>query len=481
MTACHTLTKAAILLLLGGSGTATAETASLSLPDEQVEEYQQLLGLLEEQTTIATKTRLNADYVPGMVSVLHGDELEAGGSRTVWEALAMVPGVEIAIEESGRKQVVVRGLGRTYASGTVKVLLNGVAMNSAQTAHASPVLNIPIEQVERIEVIRGPGSAVYGEFAFTGVINVITRSDERKLFLRGAEGDHRGGGAIYSYRAPDSDLSIDLNVGHWREDGGGVYVEEDLLYASGDEAFSNAPGRTNEAQRDTTALLSVQRNGYRFKLQWLEDGFGDYFGINEELPPDEQRIVTRNRYQGLELGKLYAISERLSTDIHASMLRTEEEKERQFVTNSAPVADNLPPFVMNRDYAEHRNSAGIDINWEPEEQHRLLFALSYSHIRVKQSYDEWGLDGGTMTAFDPLITSGTERHIHSMLLQDEYRPSERLTLTAGLRHDDYSDVGTSTTPRLAAVYRLDHRHIFKAQYARAFRPPHLLRTWRGDR
>ena len=118
------------LLALLCSPVLASETfaAQLELPTDEQVELQQLLALLEEQTTIATKTRLNSDYVPGMVTVLHGDKLEGTGAHTVWEALARVPGIELSIEETGRKQIVVRGIGRTYASGNIKIMLNGVAM-----------------------------------------------------------------------------------------------------------------------------------------------------------------------------------------------------------------------------------------------------------------------------------------------------------------------------------------------------------------
>ena len=65
-----------------------------SAMDDQ-EEMLALLAVLEEETEVATKTKMNADYVPGIVTVLHGEDLEAMGARTVWEALAFVPGVEI--------------------------------------------------------------------------------------------------------------------------------------------------------------------------------------------------------------------------------------------------------------------------------------------------------------------------------------------------------------------------------------------------
>ncbi|MFT5369233.1 MAG: hypothetical protein ACI8V2_004207 [Candidatus Latescibacterota bacterium] len=61
--------------------------------NEDLAELEELMQILDEETTVATKTKLNSDYVPGMVTVLQGRDLEALGIATVWEALSLVPGM----------------------------------------------------------------------------------------------------------------------------------------------------------------------------------------------------------------------------------------------------------------------------------------------------------------------------------------------------------------------------------------------------
>ena len=123
-----------------------------------------LLSVLGDVSALATKTRLNADYVPGILNVLNGDELVALGARTVWEALELVPSVQIERNNNGGRRVAIRSF--QHSNGNVKLLLNSVAMNNAFAGYSN-ILYIPIEQVERIEVIRGPGSAVHGEWSET--------------------------------------------------------------------------------------------------------------------------------------------------------------------------------------------------------------------------------------------------------------------------------------------------------------------------
>ncbi len=90
------------------------------------------MRLLDEETQLATKRRTNIDYLPGMISVLSGEEMLVRGARTVWEALALVPGISQGMEFTGERQVLARGVEHGYASGQVKILLDGQSMNSAK-------------------------------------------------------------------------------------------------------------------------------------------------------------------------------------------------------------------------------------------------------------------------------------------------------------------------------------------------------------
>lgn len=254
-----------------------AGAASGGLGDD--DELSRLLVVLDEQTEIATKTKLNADYVPGIVTILRGKELETRGIRNVWEALALVPGVELGMEGTGRRHILIRGVGLTYASETAKIMVNNVSYNTATYAFADTVFSIPIEQVERIEVIRGPGSAVYGEFAYSGVINVITYQSGSKLFGKGTSRQDRLAGWIFSFGEKSGDsLYGTLNVSGENSGRGGVNSGYDSVYQV-NPAWSNSPGRTNEVTQTRSLLLDIGYQDYTAKLAWLSNGFGDYLCI----------------------------------------------------------------------------------------------------------------------------------------------------------------------------------------------------------
>lgn len=436
--------------------------------DNESKELEQLLELLQEQTLLATKTRLNADYVPGMMSVLHGDELENKGVRTVWEALSLVPGVELSIEETGRKQVVIRGIGRTYASGNTKILLNGIAMNSAHLAHANPVMNIAVEQVERIEVIRGPGSAIHGEFALIGVINVITRKQNSRVFVNGGDNSSLGAGVMLSYKDENSPLNMNINLAGWHTDGPDVQAGEDEIYSQrpADIALSNAPGPTNEAAEDKTAIFSLDYDDFLLTAQLLKDGYGDHFGRNQYLPPDEKRIVTRNRYRTLELKQKIDMSGGWSAEVYAGWQDNKQAKEDLY-TDPASGGD---PYEVDTFYRESRSNLGIDFKWTDYKKHNVLLTVEHVDINVDHELNEYQQSDVTLAEWY-FVEPDKRRRILSTTIQEEYRPYDELTLTFGLRHDNYNDIDSELSPRLSAVWRKDQKNIIKVQYASAFRPP----------
>lgn len=427
---------------------ASQDAMQLQMPD--------LDDAFDMQTRIATRTKLNIDYAPGTVTVLYGEDVLAKGARTVWEALSLVPGFELSHDETGTRQVLVRGVGRTYSSGNIKILLNDVSQNSELLGLANPVLNMPVEQVERIEVIRGPGSAIYGESAYMGVVNVITRKDGQRVFGALASRRTQAGGAVLSLANPEQQFEMSLNAGAWQRQGGGLHAGQDALYAEGSGALSNAPGTVNDKRDYQSVLFNLNYRKFSLVAQWLEDGTGDYFGINNYLPPDVRRMVTSHRHRSLDMKQQADFSDDMQVEFKLGWSDFTHTRDRLFLG---------PGYYLSRYYREDRLTAGADLAYEAG-QHTLLLGWNFNKIEIADA--NWSAN---FTLPANWINVDKQRIISSFTLQDEFRASDALTITAGLRNDRYDDVGSSTTPRLAAVWQAVPGHLFKAQYAEAFRAP----------
>ena len=468
---------------------------SNSANDQALED---LLKVLEQETEIATKSKLNIDFVPGMVSVLHGKDLLARGIRTVYEALALIPGIELSTANDGQYQVVVRGVGKTYSSGKVKFLLNGVSFNSTLNA-TTTALVIPIDLVDRIEVIRGPGSAIYGEFASVGVVNVITNKKITNVFSRYSDAERYTLGGQYAGGIGES-LSLAANFAYEENKGGNVQAGEDILASSPDPKFqniSNSPGPVNDKEENKVFSLNLAYHQYQLTWQLVERAFGDYFGAANALPVAEQNAQRDTSMQNVELSNKWMRDETWQSNVKVGWLHF-DIKSTQLALFPKGFSLTYPDGANGNfsdegvlgapNYSEDKYYAGVDFSFKGLDKHNVLLGADYS--RTYQGDTDSGrnyyvdsngrliyIPNGNYTGDKNWMVENLSRRVFAMYMQDQYSIASQWMLTAGLRWDDYDDIGSDITPRLAAVYQLSDKQILKAQYARSFRPPTFLEQY----
>jgi iron complex outermembrane receptor protein len=450
------------------------------------EAEQNLQSLLDQHTLVATKTRLNADYVPGMVTVLQARHLEKIGVSTVWEALARVPGLDLTMEPHGTKQVLVRGVNATLGSGNIKFLLNGIPMNATLMGTAYPLLELPIGQVDRIEVIRGPGSVIHGEYAYAGVVNILTRASDNRVYGKMGRFSRYEGGGVYTVQDDNKHNTLTMNLGGWTTEGANVTTGPDTLHGQGMADLSNAPGPTNEKQQFRDAMLHWQFRDFGLRLQYLDEKRGDHFGLTNVLPDPDSGFVANNQSVALEVTQKWAPIPDLDSQWRGGWVQHGFEDEKYTIEPPGFLGIYPEGMRLSPAYQEERFYGGVDFTWTGWEKHTLLMGLSLDEVQVK---DAWQAANYHPRTYAPLPTmqrfSGADnwlstlpdRQLFSLTLEDAYRLSDDLTLTAGARLDHYDDVGTHLTPRLAGVWRIAEKHMLKAQFATAFRPPTFMEMY----
>ncbi len=470
--------------LIEGDQQSGSISQTLSGDDE---EESRLRQILVDHTEIATRSRLNADYVPGMVTVLYGDELEAKGVQTFIEALNLVPGMSTVLYRQGFWMLSVRGATGAIAFGNTKFLIDDIPINTAFAT--DPVPNMPISQIERIDIIRGPGSAIYGEFAFSAVVNIITRKNENRFYTDVARFSTYGGGGVASWSDPEENIALNLNMAGWRTDGQDVSSGPDTLYGRGLANVSMAPGPTNETNRYGSALLSLRYHSFRLDGQFLTNRQGEFFGASYALPPPEDDPIYFSDKYGLEASQEVDFSSALHGRFRLGFQEQSFDAEDSYLFPPGyliPLPDGgaivYPDgWMVDMHYGERLVQGGMDLTWTGWDRHEILFGLQAKH---RKTVDVWvttnfyqGLAMPLPIAMTRLngedigFLGGRKRDTYSVLFQDAWKPIASLTLTYGMRYDGYSDIDDAFSPRFAAVYALDDHHIFKAQYARAFRPP----------
>lgn len=438
-----------------------------------------LLQALEQETEIATKTKMNIDFVPGIVTVFYGDDLLARGVGSVKEALALIPGVELSISTHGQTQVFVRGIGTAFSSGKLKVLLNGVPFNATLNV-TTTALNLPTEQIDRIEVIRGPGSAIYGEFAFSGVVNIITRKDNNQVFARYGNLGTRIVGGLLSSTFDDRDLSMSLGFSGTFKEGDSVETGQDVL---GSSPISNAPGNSNEIERDTAIIFQSQYGDSKLSAQYVKVDTGDYFGFAHALPSYESKIMRELTLFAVNAESRWELSDNmdLNTFIGWHDFKLESGLHEFYPPNIAGPGTFPDGVIGSPNYEERKYRFGAEISYRGLDHHDILAGVEWLYTEQGDTYAERNYDPNIspLTEFPLTKYRGSEnwleddltRQVLGLFVQDQFSATEKLTITAGLRFDSYDDVGNAFSPRIAAVYRIKEHQTFKAQYSSAFRPP----------
>ncbi len=182
---------------------------------------------------VATVTKQNEAYQPYIISVFKGEELEKIGVSNLKEALELVPGVDMATDNFNNKTPIFRG-SNPAAYGQTKLFIDGVVVNNLFFDAFSEYLNMPIEMIKRIEVVRGPGSKTDGVNAYAGSINIITYAESfegfessDKLIFKGGSYNYKMGGFVKTFKQDDFKAFVDF-----------YYQEDDKKLYAGIDGFS---------------------------------------------------------------------------------------------------------------------------------------------------------------------------------------------------------------------------------------------------
>lgn len=190
-----------LALALAGAGPAASQTPYVLDP---------------LRVTVGSRVSPELPLATRAVEVLTAEELAKRPVWTVQEAIASAFGVDLRARSPAQADVAVRG----GSVEQVLVLVDGVRVSDAQTGHFDLDLALPLQDVQRIEVLRGPGSAVYGPDAFGGVINIVTRSAERpEATIRVDGGTFGSVGASASAQYAADGIRAGATAEHRRSDG----------------------------------------------------------------------------------------------------------------------------------------------------------------------------------------------------------------------------------------------------------------------
>jgi outer membrane receptor for ferrienterochelin and colicins len=492
MTRVRTSSRALAMLWLT-LGCTVAGWASSAIAQSTEEDELSLAYGDQSFVSIATGSRQPVSRAPAVATVITAQDIAAIGATDLDEVLETVPGLHVARETQSFAPVyVIRGINLGF-NPQVLVLINGIPMTTVFTGNRGGNWGgMPVENIARVEVIRGPGSALYGADAFSGVINIITKTSDE---LNGTEVGVRAG----SFRSGDAwmlhggkwgavDVSGYLRVG--TTDGARSIVAADAQTGQ-DQLMgthvSHAPGPINNGRDSTDGMLDLSLEPWRFRVGYKERGsVGPGTGVASALDPTgrgySQTITSDLSYDNPKLAQDWALNLQAS-----AMHYTELSQLTLFPAgvNFFGLGVYQDGLIGNPDKWERHGRLGGSAVYTGFEQHRVRVGLGALREEVYKTRETKNFNPnftpiGAGSRADVVDVSDTVpfmrphgRTNEYLYAQDEWSLAKDWTLTAGLRHDRYSDFGGTTNPRLALVWETAYNITTKVLYGSAFRAPSM--------
>lgn len=426
-------------------------------------------------TSLATGTATPLDKAAAVATVITEEDIIAMGATDIDQVLESVPGLHVGTSDQGYSaKYNIRGITSAFNAQTL-MLINGIPITNIVFGNRGNVwAGMPVKSISRIEVIRGPGSAMYGADAFAGVINIITkdRKDINGTITGYRQGSFDTQAAWIEHGQSINGLDIGFTLEYQTTDGQKELVEADIIGRSG-------PVSTMKDSIDARLDISFEKSRLRFGLQ-DRSNIGTGVGVLPILDSNgrfaSQRFNADYTYTEKELAKDLQFETRLS-----------------YYRDTQEVEENIllaPPFVFGPDFTDgfignpgfKEEQARLDLStiYKGIENHILRLGAGYYWGDVYETTetknfnpDNSARPGGIEDVSDTseVWLPEKDRTSNYVFLQDEWQFAANWQLTSGVRFDHYSDFGDTTNPRLALVWATTDSITTKFLYGRAFRAP----------
>lgn len=417
---------------------------------------------LEETSSIATRTRLNVDDIPAFVSILYQEELIKLGIDDIYEALCLVPGIEPFMEPSGVRQLIFRGV---KEKGKVKLLIDGIDINNTFRGAIYYYYDFPVELVQRIEVIRGPGAVLHGSGAMSGVINIVTRASDRlggsDVFGSAGSYDNYKGGMICTYNSGNLHLAID---GYYNQGNRGI---------DGGPDKAGHYGTSDETKHGYSVGMVAENRHLKFTTRYKRSRDGLAFGRMNYFEPDDDMDGLTNTTLLSELAYSSSITPDFDLTIKGGYSYYREEAESRAV----PYPEDW--LIYNVKYSEDKLYSDISLTGTLLQDHSLTGGLRFENSQEHDDCFEAFMQTMPRTYLmpDSVIKPHISRQVGSFYFNDQYHLNRKLDLSFGARYDIYSDVDNAVNPRLGIIYRWNSQLNFKALYSRSYRIPSWMELY----
>jgi outer membrane receptor for ferrienterochelin and colicin len=435
---------ALVLTLLSANPMMQASAQPSSPPTALASAEVTMEDLLNLLTTTPAKKSMTTRETPGIVTIITGEEIASSGARDLIDVLRLVPGFEFGVDNYSSEGPGFRGI--WGMEGKILLLVDGQPYNELlySTVHLGH-RNVPMDQIKQVEIIRGPGSAIYGGFAELAVINITTKGPED---LNGAAVALTNGQLERTFSRREGTLSFGKKTGD-------TGISAAVLIGGGngsDRTYTDVFGGSYDMARGDSKVqpasvnVGVSHKGLktRFMVDHIRttqrDNFSDILPRAARVDFTAYRANAKYDYQ---------VTESLTITPEAGYLRQNPYRQRD-------------EFLIY-DKTVERFTGGLGVSYDVNDAVNLMAGAEAYQDRAEAAED---IDPNYLFESSRYRIRYTNRAFYSQGLVRT--PVANLAL--GARYDDHSEVGASFVPRAALTKVINPFH-FKLLYSRAFRAP----------
>jgi outer membrane receptor for ferrienterochelin and colicins len=448
--------------------------------------------------SIATGSRVPLTRAPAVATVITAEDIAAIGANDLDQVLETVPGLHVARSTQANMPIyVVRGINTNDYNPQILMLENGVPMTSIFTGNRGEMWGgYPVENIARIEIIRGPGSALYGADAFSGVINIITKTaadiDGTRVGTRAGSFRTRDAWLQHGGKLGPISLSSYLHVG--RTDGAKETVAADAQ--TGVDAIfgtraSRAPGPSNVGYKSIDGQLGLEYDKWNFRAGYKKRyDVGSGTGIASALDPtgrsSNERFTTDLTYHDSDFAKDWDVT------LQASYFHMKEFSDLVLFP-AGTFGGAFPNGMIGNPYKWERTSrlngsafytgfknhrVRIGVGHEDADLYKVTESKNFTFTFIPGvGYVPTPLGAVAYAGPSNIFLLPHDRSLNYLYAQDEWNFAKDWHFTAGVRHDRYSDFGGTTNPRLAVVWEAAYNLTAKVLASRAFRAPSFVEQY----
>jgi outer membrane receptor for ferrienterochelin and colicin len=467
------LRRSLVLLVAVGAFARRGAAAPAAVDPFEEPDESQLFRAEQEVVTVASRYAQTVRQAPSIVTVIRDTDIRSRGYRTLSDVLRDVPGVYLSVAKEGRDLAYVRGV-VSSDNNKFLLLLDGVPWYDGVYTHAWIDDYLPLANVKQVEIIKGPGSAIYGTNAFAGVVNVVTyrAADLQGGFVRAEAGSAawRGFSVVHADQAELGGRAVEVQalVRVMETDGDGLDVTP--------RGRSNVSG--TDPRRAINAGFGLRRGRLALRLDTVD--YQHTYFTNEQDDAidvllqgiDNFNLSYHNTYASLRfdqpLGRFGRLSPFLSLQAH--------DNPGQYAWINDAVVDGESAVwsttLVETEKRSNRYSGGVEAQLHPSPAHTTVAGVGAEVVQIVALddiyYDDRSHDASTPSPFHADPTAIWDAY---GFLQHTWTAAWWLEATGGLRLDQHLYFGNFVSPRVGLLLIPGADTVIKLLYGRAFRAP----------